>query len=148
MGSIDEQGTYRGIGLNGTLQFKVTEDGTERVCMDMPITSKCFQPFGYVHGGATLALLEAAASRGAELRTDLDTQRPFGTHVDVHHVRNCREGVVHGVAELVSEEDLGDRGTKQVWNVTATDDAGNLMSTGTFTTRIVPLAYLEQKQST
>lgn len=146
MGSVDEQGTHRGIGLNGMLQIVVVEDSAERVCMDMPVTSKCLQPFGYVHGGATLALLEAAGSRAAELRCNLDTQRPFGTHMDVHHIRNCREGTVHGAAEFMSEEDLGERGTKQTWQVAATDDGGNTLSTGTFTTRVVPIDYLEQKK--
>ena len=67
--------------------------------------------------------------------------------MNVHHIRSCQKGTVHGSATLVSEEDLGARGTKQVWNVEARTDTGDTMSTGTFTTHIVPLDYLEKKNA-
>lgn len=146
MHTVNENGTYE-QGLNGCLQFQLIEDGTDRVRMDMPVTPDCLQPFGYVHGGATLALLEAAGSRGAEMRCNLETHRPFGVHMDVKHVHNCNKGTVHALAEIASEEDLGNRGTMQVWHVCATDDNGTIMSEGTFATRIVPLAYLQQKEA-
>ena len=135
------------VGLNGLLGLNVVEEDRDTVRMDMPVSSSCLQPFGFVHGGATLALLEAAASRGAELRCNLGCERPFGTHVDITHVKNCRQGTVHGTAVFESEQDLGERGTRQTWRVQATDDSGAVMSTGTLETRIVPLAYLESKSN-
>ena len=138
---------YLDTGLNERLGLVEVDDSPEAVHLDMPVTDACMQPFGYVHGGATLALLEAAASWGARLRCDLDTMRPFGTHMDVHHIRSCTQGTVHGAAILASEEDLGPAGTRQVWEVSATDDAGRQLSVGTFTTRIVSLDYLESKES-
>ena len=106
----------------------------------MPITDAVLQPFGFVHGGATLALLETVASRAAELRADLETERPFGTRVDVRHRKSGRAGSVRGVAELERVE-----GVKQIWRVNAYDDEGDVMSTGTFETKIVTLAYLAEK---
>ena len=134
-------------GLNGLLGFASVSESPTQVRLDMPVSPSCMQPFGYVHGGATLTLLEAAGSWGARLRCNLETHRPFGTHMDVHHVRACQGGTVHGVATLAEEQDLSERGTRQVWDVSATDDDGNLLSTGTFTTRIVPLDYLSTKES-
>ena len=138
---------YLHTGLNNQLGFVEVDYSPEAVHLDMPVTDACMQPFGYVHGGATLTLLEAAASWGARLRCDLQTHRPFGTHMDVHHVRACTQGTVHGAAVLSDEQDLGPKGTRQVWDVSATDDAGNLLSVGTFTTRIVSLSYLQSKES-
>ena len=91
-------------------------------------------------GGATLALLETVASRAAELRADLETERPFGTRVDVRHRKSGRAGSVRGVAELERVE-----GVKQIWRVNAYDDEGDVMSTGTFETKIVTLAYLAER---
>ena len=134
-------------GLNGMLGIRLVQGDADFVRMDMPVTTACLQPFGYVHGGATLALLEAAASLGAELRCNLECERPFGSHMDVRHVRSCREGTVHATASLASEENLGERGSRQVWDVHATDDAGDLLSAGTFVTRIVSFDYLAAKES-
>lgn len=129
-------------GLVGLLDIRITEATPERCEAVMPITDAIRQPFGFVHGGATLALLETAASRAAELRANLDAERPFGTRMDVRHLKPGRAGSVRGVAELDRVE-----GVKQIWRVTAYDDAGDVMSTGTFETRIVTLEYLAQKDA-
>ena len=57
----------------------------EHVEMSMPISEEIYQPHGFLHGGATLALLESCASRGAEARTDFDKELPFGLESDIRH---------------------------------------------------------------
>ena len=140
-GAAEEIAAMR-TGLNAVLGMRMVHDGPDEVAIDMPVGDACLQPFGFVHGGATLALLEAAGSRAAELRCNLDHQLPFGVHMDVRHVKSCREGTVHARATLRCEQDLGERGTRQEWDVVATDDAGDVMSEGTFVTRIVPRSRL------
>lgn len=112
----------------------------ERVEVTMPVTPRIFQPFKFVHGGATIALLESAASRGAELMTDFSAERPFGIEAHIHHRKSGTKGTVRGVAQLNHVE-----GSKQFWDVTAYDDEGDVMSEGTFVTKIVTLARLEEK---
>lgn len=138
---------FQGNDLNAQLGMVVVESGPERVLIDMPVGERCLQKFGYVHGGATLALLEAAGSVGAEMLCDLERERPFGVHMDVRHLNSCTHGMVHGLAELAGQQDLGKRGSRQSWRVTATDDEGNVMSAGTFDTRIVPLDYLQTRNA-
>ena len=129
---MEHEDTACGVdGLISLLGIRFTEATPERCEAVMPITDAVLQPFGFVHGGATLALLETVASRAAELRADLETERPFGTRVDVRH---------RGVAELERVE-----GVKQIWRVNAYDDEGDVMSTGTFETKIVTLAYLAER---
>lgn len=138
---MEHEDTACGVdGLISLLGIRFTETTPERCEAVMPITDAVLQPFGFVHGGATLALLETVASRAAELRADLETERPFGTRVDVRHRKSGRAGSVRGVAELERVE-----GVKQIWRVNAYDDEGDVMSTGTFETKIVTLAYLAER---
>jgi 1,4-dihydroxy-2-naphthoyl-CoA hydrolase len=132
-------------GLLKTLGMKIVEENPICVRIDMPITDAVKQPFGFLHGGATISLLESTASRAAELNADLEIELPFGVDVHVRHRKSGTEGVVHGVAALDHEEDLGERGRKQVWNVAAHDDAGDLLSEGVIITQVVPLAYLAKR---
>lgn len=134
-------------GLYKTLGLRVVTEGPTRVVMTMPITADIIQPFGYLHGGATISLLESAASWAASFRADWDAERAFGTEAHIRHIRSATSGTVRGEAVLLEEEDRGIRGKKQTWKVTATDDAGNVLSKGTFTTKIVSLAYLAQKKN-
>ena len=138
---MEHEDTACGVdGLISLLGIRFTEATPERCEAVMPITDAVLQPFGFVHGGATLALLETVASRAAELRADLETERPVGTRVDVRHRKSGRAGSVRGVAELERVE-----GVKQIWRVNAYDDEGDVMSTGTFETKIVTLAYLAER---
>src|SRR5258708_2122254 len=54
-------------GLPHTLQMQVVEATPERVVMTMPVTAQHLQPWGYLHGGASVALAETAATLGAFL---------------------------------------------------------------------------------
>jgi len=108
----------------------------------MPITDKIRQPFGFVHGGATLALLETVGSQAAACTIDLSVERVFGIRMDVRHKKSGKEGWVHGVARLSHE-----KGPHQYWEVTAYDDEGDVMSEGIFETKRVPLAYLAEKEA-
>ena len=126
--------------LMENLGMKFLVETPERVEVTMPVTPRIFQPFKYVHGGATIALLESAASRGAELQTDFSIERPFGIEANIRHRKSCTSGTVHGVAVLNRIE-----GRKQIWDVAAYDDEGDVMSDGTFVTKIVTFARLEEK---
>ena len=103
--------------------------------------------YGYLHGGATIALLETVASIGTEQNTDFDKERPFGIDVQVRHRKSGKEGTLRGVADLDREEVSERTGAvKQYWNVAAYDDAGDVVSDGVIMTKIVSLARLAQKE--
>lgn len=127
------------------LGIQVESAGEERVEAVMPITPRVLQPFGFVHGGATIALLETVASVGAEQRANLEEERPFGVDVHVRHRKSGRAGMLRGVAELMREEPSRTAGVKQFWSVAAFDDAGDVVSDGEVVTKIVPIAYLEER---
>ncbi len=108
----------------------------------MPITPRIFQPFGYVHGGATLALLETVGSQAAACDIDLSKERVFGIRMDVRHKKSGQTGSIRGVAKLDRME-----GSHGYWSVIAYDDAGDVMSEGIFETKRVTLEYLAEKEA-
>lgn len=136
---------YDPNGFGKTLQISFQNESSEHCEGWMPITPEILQPFGFVHGGATLSLLESVASQAAEHRCDLATSIPFGVAMDVRHRKPGKSGYVHGTADLESEEPCRG-GTKQTWRVVARDDSGDVMSEGTFTTKIITLEYFQQRQ--
>ena len=73
--------------LLDTLRITYDVVTPEHVEMSMPISEEIYQPHGFLHGGATLALLESCASRGAEARTDFDKELPFGPPQEAGQIR-------------------------------------------------------------
>ena len=117
-------------GLVGELRIRFTREEPGRVEAEMPITDAIRQPYGLVHGGATLALLETVASRGSELAADLSREQPYGVDVHVRHRAPGREGTLHAEAQLDREEPSSKGHRKLWWRVRATDDVGAVISEG------------------
>lgn len=132
--------------LLDVLDVSVVEVGPDRVELEMPIRQDVLQEWGFLHGGATLALLESAASFGAAARTDPDIERPFGINIDVTHRKSGRlGGLVRAVADIVREEPSRRGGRKQFWRIAAYDQDGDVLSEGTMLTMVVPLTRLAEK---
>ena len=88
----------------------------------MPVTPKVHQPFGLLHGGASLVLAETVASMAAWLNVDQATERVVGLEINANHLRGKRDGVITAVA---TPAHIGRR--TQVWEVRITDEVGKLV---------------------
>ena len=91
-----------------------------------------------MHGGATITLLEAAASLGTEFHTDLSRELPFGVNVNVTHRKSGVDGTLHGEAAFDREETSSKGYRKLFWNVCARDDGGDVISEGVILCVVVP----------
>ena len=131
----------RSQGMKKKLNIQLLEESERYVRMRMPIVPSITQPAGFLHGGATITLLETAASWASWYRSDLENEMSFGSHVDVKHVSAADKGFVLGTAALESIADLGHKGRKEFWHVEATTEDGRLISTGTITCRVVSREY-------
>ncbi len=98
-------------GLPHTLQMQVVEATPERVVMTMPVTAQHLQPWGYLHGGASVALAETAATVGAFLNCP-PGMVAFGQEVNANHIRSLREGFLTATALPLH---IGR--TSQVWEI-------------------------------
>jgi len=117
------------------LGIRIVSSCTDEVVATMPVDQRTIQPFGYLHGGATAALLETVASIGAFESVDAETQAVFGVEICVRHKKSARSGMVTGIARPMRAD-----ARRQVWAVEARNEDGDLLSEGTCTVRVVDTA--------
>lgn len=119
--------------LLDALGIQIVRVSPEEAVATMPVDHRTRQPFGFLHGGATAALLETVASLGAVERADLETESVFGVELNLEHVKSARDGVVTGTATIVDVEP-----GRQVWAVESRNEDGDVLSLGTCVVRVVP----------
>ena len=123
------------------LQIEIIHASKTEAEAQMPIVDKIRQPYGFVHGGATLSLLESVAGACVEQYVDLSRERPFGVGLSIRHVKSGKAGTLRATAALDRID-----GNKYYLTTTAYDDDGDVVSTGTFKYKVVTLERLRQKQ--
>ena len=122
-------------GLPDVLGIEVVELGPSRVVATMPVDSRTHQPFGLLHGGASVALAETTASLGAVANIDGSKFAAVGLEINANHIRSVREGTVRATAEPFH---VGR--TTQVWSISIVDEKERLVCAARCTIAIVPLA--------
>ncbi|MBX5436077.1 MAG: hotdog fold thioesterase [Alicyclobacillaceae bacterium] len=114
------------------LGMEITRFEPERVEITMPVEPRTHQPFGLLHGGASVALAETAASLGGLLNLNPDEEIAVGMEINANHVRSKQTGVVRAVATPLH------RGARtMVWDVRITDEAGELVCVSRCTLAVV-----------
>ena len=98
--------------LMETLGIVITEIGDDYVKGTMPVDERTKQPYGILHGGASLGLAETLASTGAGLCIDNSKYKIVGQEINANHLRSATEGLVTGIASPIF---VGQR--TQVWEV-------------------------------
>lgn len=91
-----------GLGVGGLywkLGIRITEAEPDRVCGTMPVEGNT-QPYGLLHGGASIAFAETLASTASVLYAGRN-RRAVGVKVSATHHRAVRSGLVHGTATAV-----------------------------------------------
>src|SRR5687767_728723 len=119
--------------LAATLGIEITELAPERVVATMPVDDRTRQPFGILHGGASVALAETVASIAATLNVDLNLFNVVGVEINANHIKAKREGIVTGTATPIH---VG-RST-QVWQVMIVDEQGKTVCISRCTLAVVP----------
>lgn len=119
--------------LAKTLGIELTELTKERVVATMPVDGRTRQPFGILHGGASVALAETVASIAGTLNVDLEKNIVVGLEINANHIRAKTDGVVTGTATPIH---IG-RST-QVWSVTIMDEQQRTVCVSRCTLAVVP----------
>lgn len=119
--------------LAATLGIVLTELTPERVVATMPVDDRTRQPFGILHGGASVALAETVASLGGTMNVDLERFAVVGVEINANHIRAKREGFVTGTATPIH---LG-RST-QVWEIRIVDEENRPVCVSRCTLAVVP----------
>jgi len=124
--------------LSAVLGIEFIELGDDFIRARMPVNATTRQPFGRLHGGASVAMAESVASCAGALALDPATHAAVGLEINANHVRPVSEGYVYSVARA---ESLGR--TTQVWTVRITDEARRLVCISRVTMAVIDLARMQ-----
>ena len=114
------------------LGIEITELGEGRVVATMPVDHRTHQPFGLLHGGASVALAETVASIGAYALVDQEKESVVGLEINANHIRAVRSGIVTATGTVLH------RGkTTMVWDIKIVDEQQRLVCVSRCTIAII-----------
>ena len=120
--------------LVSTLDIEFVEQTKQRVVARMPVGPKVHQPFGILHGGASVVLAETVASTGGWLNVDSSKETVVGLEINANHLRAKRDGMVTAVATPLH---IGRK--THVWEIKITDEQDKMVCISRCTLAVVPL---------
>lgn len=117
------------------LGIEFTHISENKITATMPVDARSIQPFGILHGGASVVLAETLCSVGGWFLLDDDSKTVVGVEINANHVRSVPNGgMVTGTARPVHT------GRKiQVWETEITDENGKLVCTSRCTLAVVSM---------
>lgn len=104
------------------LGIKLVEMNEEKVIATMPVDERTHQPFGYLHGGASVVLAETVASIGTHHLIDQERELCFGLEINANHIRSKQSGTVTAIGTPLHKGK-----TTMVWDVKIVDEDEQLI---------------------
>ncbi len=132
--SIDELNRLSRGSLIEHLGIVFTAAGEDWLQATLPVDPRTRQPYGLLHGGASVVLAETLGSSAGNLCLDTSTQMAVGLEINANHLRAVREGTVTGTARALH---VG-RST-QVWEIRIEDERGRAVCVSRLTLAVVPV---------
>ncbi len=117
------------------LGIVITGAGDDWLRGTMPVDARTRQPYGLLHGGASVVLAETLGSVAGGLCVDPTREAVVGLEINANHLRAAREGVVTGTARALH---VG-RST-QVWEIRIENEAGKPVCISRLTLAVIPAA--------
>lgn len=119
--------------MGDALDIEFTSFKKDEIKAIMPVNNNTIQPFGLLHGGASVALAETLASVGAWLNIDDETKTAVGVEINANHLRPVKKGgTVEGTAHPIH------KGSQtQVWETRIFNDDEKLVCVSRCTLAVV-----------
>ncbi|MBF6023145.1 hotdog fold thioesterase [Lysobacter niastensis] len=114
------------------LGIAFTEIGPDYLRATMPVDARTRQPYGLLHGGASVLLAETLGSMSGMLCIRED-EICVGIEINANHLRGAREGIVTGTARPLH---VG--GRTQVWEIRIEDERGRMVCISRLTLAVMP----------
>jgi 1,4-dihydroxy-2-naphthoyl-CoA hydrolase len=118
--------------LNGFIGIRFTEIGDNYIKATMPVDHRTRQPYGLLHGGASVTLAETLGSIASFMVIDNSRFICVGMEINANHVRSAREGLVTGICKPVH---LGK--ASHVWEIRIYDAEEKLICISRLTVAIL-----------
>ncbi|MEM6723205.1 MAG: hotdog fold thioesterase [Bacteroidota bacterium] len=116
------------------LGIEILEIGPDFIRAKMPVDERTRQPYGILHGGASVVLAESLGSMGSAFCIEnIGEFVPVGLEINANHVRSVREGFVYGIARPMH---LGR--TTHIWEIRIESEEEKLVCISRLTVAIVP----------
>jgi len=122
------------INMVSLLGIEFTEFGDDYVIGRMPVDERTKQPFGLLHGGASVVLAESLGSMAGFLCLEDPRKAVVGLEINANHLKGVRSGYVYGKAYPVH---LG--GKTQVWSIDISDEKGNKVCISRLTLAVIDI---------
>ena len=130
---LDRINGWNANSLVDHIGIRITEIGEDFLRGTMPVDARTKQPFGLLHGGASVALAESLGSLAGTMCLDATKEMAVGLDINANHVRAVTDGVVTGTARPLH---VG-RST-QVWEIRIEDEQERLVCISRLTLAVVP----------
>ena len=114
------------------LGIEFLEIGEDYLKARMPVEKRTVQPYGILHGGASVTLAETMGSSGAFICINPAQKRPVGLEINANHVRSVRSGYVFGVARPIH---MGS--STHIWEIKIHDEQERLVCVSRLTLAIL-----------
>tara|TARA_Y100000590_G_C15672808_1_gene996877 strand:- start:1220 stop:1645 length:426 start_codon:yes stop_codon:yes gene_type:complete len=118
--------------LASAIGLEITDFGEKYVCGKVPVDKRTKQPFGLLHGGASVVLAETLGSIAGNRMVDMDTEMVVGIEINANHLRSVQEGWIYGKAMPIN---IGKR--IQVWEIRITDKLDQMVCLSRLTVAVV-----------
>ena len=119
--------------IGALLGIEFTEIGEDYIKGRMPVDERTHQPFGILHGGASVVLAETLGSVASNLVLNPERNMGVGLEVNANHLRPVKEGWVTGVCTAIH---IG--GKTHIWDIKLYNDAGKMTCISRLTVAVVP----------
>ncbi|MVZ96277.1 hotdog fold thioesterase [Sphingorhabdus sp. IMCC26285] len=118
--------------MPGYLGIEFIDFGDDWIKARMPVDERTKQPYGRLHGGASVVLAETIGSVGAAMTIDQSKFAVVGMEINANHIRPVKDGYVYAVARA---ESMGR--TTQIWSIRIEDEAGKLVCISRITMAVI-----------
>jgi len=123
--------------LMEVLDIQFSDVGEGFLEATMPINHKVHQPYGILHGGASIALAETVGSVLSATSIDYKNYKSVGMQMTANHLRPKRDGIVTARAEFIKKGR-----TTHLVKIEIRDEESNLISYCHLTNSIVSNNYV------
>ncbi|MDL1914241.1 MAG: hotdog fold thioesterase [Bergeyella sp.] len=119
--------------LSGLLGIRFVKATQNFLSATMPVTPKIHQPYGMLHGGASVALAETLGSTLSALHIDIKKFYPVGININSNHLRSVKSGIITGTACFIRKGN-----NLHVSQIEILDNKGRIINYTTMTNAILP----------
>lgn len=124
-----------GLAVNTMIEhlgIEVTALGDDYIQATMPVDHRTHQPYGLLHGGASVVLAETLGSLAAHCTVDDQTKYCVGLEINANHVKSVKSGIVTGITRPIH---IGQR--THIWEIRITNEKNELVCVSRITMAVI-----------